>query len=119
VNSWLRSGDIQSGLDNEHGEGRVKMAFVMVGIMIICCKQSRSFVAVIMMGNTVMVVIVDVIQRHRFIIVKMPMQRSRRSPSDLERHKEHQQDGEETTHGAIVTVRGPAGMSAIRQVSVS
>lgn len=42
------------------------MAFVMVGIMIICCKQSRSFVAVIMMGNTVMVVIVDVIQRHRF-----------------------------------------------------
>lgn len=90
----------------------VAMMSVLVVILII--RVARG--VVIWMSAVMMVMIMGMETRSGHVLPRMPMQPSRRCPGELERNDEHDDQGDEATHGSDSTDSGVFTKSSIVRI---
>jgi hypothetical protein len=100
---WLRDTQIDPGFDDKHREDRMDMAIVVLTVVEVRGDEPGDVISVPMVIDAVVVVIMVVKHGCGLVIPDVSMQGCSRSPGHLERQQEHQQDGEDSAHGGIVT----------------
>jgi uncharacterized membrane protein YgcG len=75
--------------------------FVVAGFAV-----TRRGSVVIVMSGTVVIMVVNMHAQSRYIFACMPMQTHRRRPGKLERQDEHEDQGNEATHGGHSSFTG-------------
>ncbi len=76
---------------------------VMVPVVVVAVVgvASSQIVLIVQSGIMMMIMVVIMIMkaRSRYFVTQMPVHALYRRPDELERDKQHEQDGEEVTHG--------------------
>jgi hypothetical protein len=111
----------EAGFHKDGGEDRMAVAMMSVLIVVLIIRVAGS--AVIRVSAFVMVVIMRMKARAGHVFAHVPMQSGRRSPGELERYDEHDDQGDEATHAGnstelIVSTKGPGQAVGIGLLSL-
>lgn len=82
------------------------MAVFVVADIGVALAVTRQGNIVIGMTGTVVIMVVDMHAKRCHIVACMPMQTHRRRPGELERQDEHEDQGNEATHGGHSSLTG-------------